>query len=210
MTFDGDLKDLMKRTAADSPDPCAMLATIQKATTRRQRRMQLAMVVGVAAAVTTIVLGATAIRHSASPSEVPVAAAPITPGPIASTVGPESALTTTVNPALVGSSARCYATADVGRSDNYFSITIGGDGSNPVAAGPLALELCSKSWRGGTLSTDPPYKIDNPAEKANLPIPKLVACILPADNSDEGVEEVAILPGSAKTCENLGLSAFSG
>ncbi len=112
---------------------------------------------------------------------------------------------------VTSSSARCYATADVRRSDNYFSISIGGaDGSNPVAAGPHALQLCSDRWREGILSTNPPYKIDSPPDNANLPVPELVACILPADNSDEGVEEVAILPGSVGTCSELGLSVFPG
>ncbi len=183
-----------------------------------------------AAAVAAISIGAT-LQRSTAPSDITVAAAPgessqsesigtlgiqpatggeEPPSPASSALGSTST-TVTANPAVTGSSARCDATDDVGRSDNYLSITIGGkDGSEPVAAGPLARQICSDSWRQGVLSTEAPCKVDHPDENQTLPVPELVACVLPADNSDEGVEEVAILPGSSDTCEKQGLVAFPG
>lgn len=229
MTFEDDLKSAMREVEQDSPAPSAVAATVREATTKRERHRRIAAVVGVAAAVAAIAVGTT-IQRGGGPSVVPAAAAPAssnessslssasaalssaTVSELPATTASGTALTTvTADPSIIGSSARCYATADVGRMDNYFSITIsGGDNADPVAAGPRARDLCSNSWREGTLSTQAPYKIDNPPENATFSVPPLAACVLPADMSDEGVEEVAIIPGDENTCPRLALSTFPG
>ncbi len=109
---------------------------------------------------------------------------------------------------MSASSARCYATAEL-RTDNYVPFSLG-DKTGPEPAGPVALEVCRQNWVRGTLSGTEPFTHSASDASGNLAVPGLVACVLPAQMSDENAPEVAVFPGTDSTCGKLGLPVYVG
>src|SRR5664279_2778227 len=201
MNIDNELSDAMHNLASDSPAEAEVAATVRARINRRHtfRRTALATVAAVAA-VAAIVTTASLLRSPAQPDQIQAAS---TPEILSSSAPVTTPPTTTGNPAVTGTSARCYTTADIGRTDNHLAISF------DVPAGPVALEICQQQWEEGTLSSTAPFIADSPAASGQS-APNLVACVLPADISDEGTEEVAVFPGSDDTCAQLNLPRYTG
>ena len=219
MIIDDELGDAMRNLAFDSPTESEIAATVRARINRRHNKYRRTMLTTLAAvaAVAAIVTIASLLRSTAQSDNIQPGSTPppIQAGSVSASVsalpGQASSApvttppTTTANPAVTGSSARCYTTADIGRTDNHLAISVGG-----APAGPLALEICQQNWEKGTLSTTAPFIVDNPVASIGQSTPTLIACVLPADMSDEGTEEVAVFPGSDDTCTRLNLPRFTG
>lgn len=110
----------------------------------------------------------------------------------------------TSKPASVVNEVRCYTEADTAGfySSAVLATTHGALGD----AAEDAVGNCAELWRIGLLSLGPadaqkppvPHDPKQAAEPAEHIVPSLTACVL-----DEGV--AAVFPGSAGTCERLGL-----
>lgn len=97
--------------------------------------------------------------------------------------------------------AHCYTTADLSRSDNHndFGVAVAADDPNAAGdAAAQAMDICSNQWAVGRFRTAPPTFPHYDFGPATHPVPALTVCVL-----DHG--EVAIFPGTAKTCIALGL-----
>lgn len=99
--------------------------------------------------------------------------------------------------------AYCFTTTDLGDPSNRVAVAVATppDGGLPSLgdAATGALDICSGGWLQGRLSaTDPKVLLDPKPPPWNYPIPPLVVCVLPSG-------EVGVFPGSAATCERLGL-----
>jgi len=225
MITDDELSDGMRNLASDSPAEAEVAATVRARINgnHKVQRTVLASVAAVAAVaviVTTASLlrspaqhdqiqpvsppqvGASSAPVSASAPAIPTSSAPATTPP-ASNAPATTPLTSTADPAVTGFSARCYTTADLNRTDNHLAVSL----NAPV--GPHAMEICQQNWENGTLFAAAPFIRDQPAGPGQS-VPDLVACVLPADMSDEGTEEVAIFPGSDDTCGKLNLPRYTG
>jgi hypothetical protein len=97
--------------------------------------------------------------------------------------------------------AHCYTTTELGRSDNHNDFGVAVSAGDPHATGDAAaqaMDICSNQWAIGRFSTTTPTFPDYASGPATHPVPVLTACVL-----DNG--EVAIFPGTPKTCISLGL-----
>lgn len=215
MTIDNDLGDAMRSLASDSPAEVAVAATVRGRISRRHKVRRTALATAAAVAVVAAIVTTTSLLRSPAPSdEIRVVSPPqiqasTAPASVSSSPVPASSgaaatsPTTTADPAVTGFSARCYTTADTGRTDNHLAISL------DVPMGPHAVELCQQNWAEGTLSSTAPFIRDQPLGPGQS-VPNLVACVLPADMSDEGTEEVAVFPGTDDTCNQLSLPRYSG
>ena len=100
------------------------------------------------------------------------------------------------------STAHCYTTADLGRSDNHNDFGVAVAAGDPRAIGDAAaqaMEICSGQWAIGRFSILTPTFPAYVSGPATHPVPPLVACVL-----DNG--EVGIFPGTSGTCISLGLA----
>lgn len=97
--------------------------------------------------------------------------------------------------------AHCYTTADLDRADNHNNFAVAVSADDPRANGDAAaqaMDICSNQWAVGRFSTTTPTFPDYASGPTTHRVPALTACVL-----DNG--EVAIFPGTAKTCIGLGL-----
>jgi len=231
MNIDEELGAAMRALESDSPDTAAISATIRQRIAKRNRIRRTAVAGSIAATVVLIATTAplliapnhTGVQTGSAPATpLPSYGAPSGPG-IPSTDAPQptdhspdqTAPPTISDPGVSpmsavatvpGSSVRCYATAEL-RTDNYVSLTLG---NGPEPAGPMALEYCRQLWVSGTLSQTEPLKRDPSDASGNPAVPGLVACVLPAQMSDENAPEVAVFPGTGSTCAELNLPVYIG
>jgi len=225
MITDDELGAALRQLESDSPAEADVAATVRARINgnHKVRRTVLASLAAVAA-VAVIVTTASLLRPPGRPEQVqPVSTPPqigVSSAPVsvsASAISSNSAPTTTppassdptntpptstADPAVTGFSARCYTTADLNRTDNHLAVSL------DVPIGPHAMEICQQNWEDGTLSATPPFVRDQPAGPGQS-VPDLVACVLPADMSDEGTEEVAIFPGTDDTCSQINLPSYT-
>ena len=237
MNIDNEISEAMRKLAIDSPAEAEIAATVRNRINRRHtlRRAVLTSAAGVAT-VAVIVTTASLLPSRSQPDQINVVSPPSTlassttmnDSPTPATVGSieESLSPTTVDsvseqlipassapmttpptipavPEVTGFSARCYTTADIGRTDNHLAISL----NAPI--GPHAMGICQQDWEQGTLSSTAPFIRDRPIGPGQS-VPALVTCVLPAELSDEGVEEVAVFPGTDETCGQLNLPQYTG
>jgi hypothetical protein len=216
MIIEDELSDAMRKLASDAPTEAEVAATVRARISGRHHIYRRTMLTSLAAvaAVAVIVTGSSLLRAPAQPDQTQAVSTPqiqASGAPASAGTSPTAASsaetttppTTTANAAVTGFSARCYTTADIGRTDNHLAISL------DIPIGPHAVEICQQSWETGTLSSTAPFIVDNPVA-AGQSVPSLVACVLPVELSDEGTAEVAVFPGSNDTCSQLGLPRYTG
>jgi hypothetical protein len=96
--------------------------------------------------------------------------------------------------------ARCYSDDSYAPGATFHGTTVATPDS-ATATGRVrdALATCASLWRVGALQSGAPVAITNRTARI-YPVPALVGCTLP-----DGA--AAIFPGTADTCESLGLAA---
>ena len=157
MTIDNVLGDAMRTLASDSPAEVAVAATVRGRINRRHRIRRTALATAAAvAAVAAIATTASVLRQPAPSDEIRVVSPPQiqtstalvseSSSPVPATNGQTTRpATSTANPAVTGFSARCYTTADTGRTDNHLAISL------DIPIGPHAVELCQQIEAESTL-----------------------------------------------------------
>jgi hypothetical protein len=106
--------------------------------------------------------------------------------------------------ASVHDSGRCYSMVSTDFGDDFpgSSMSVANQPGQPPADTSRGLvDGCTTLWRGGGLRLGDPQAGDY-SETANLPVPPLVACVLPSG-------EAAVFPGPASTCATLGLAPLA-
>lgn len=97
--------------------------------------------------------------------------------------------------------AYCHATADVDGPHAQFSVAGSADDARPGDSAVAALSICKKEWGTGAVRGQEPYLVRD--VDLNLPptfpVPELMACVLPQG-------QVAVMPGGATVCAQLGLA----
>lgn len=97
--------------------------------------------------------------------------------------------------------ARCFATAELDRDDNFQFMTIAQPPGQPlVDTAAEAVELCRYTWEVGMIGTEEPMsRLFNEEEaKKYHPVPPLVACVLETG-------DVGVFPGPETVCSDLNL-----
>lgn len=213
MNVEDHLRAGMRELADDYPTD--VMLTTQSLIARRQKsRRNIAVIAAVSAVAAIGAIMSLSLHSNTSTTEVGVShetsRPPSAEGSRPSAGAPtESSVTTTVDTDVSGSSAaRCYATADIGRNDNYMAFSTSTK-SGSASAAPSALDYCKRLWDEGTLADAKPYvrpTVSSPGHDT----PHLVACVLSADISDENLPEVAVFPGGEHTCADLNLPRYTG
>lgn len=97
--------------------------------------------------------------------------------------------------------AHCYTTADLDGPRTTFGVAVGPATEGLGDAAAAALNICQMNWRSGAflLSTPEIQQSVDPNGPVIQQAPHLAVCVL-------GSGAVAVFPGSAETCERLGLA----
>jgi hypothetical protein len=116
------------------------------------------------------------------------------------------ALTSSSQPVIDHSTARCYTRADLGSGGSFPGTTVSVATRRPAAGGVAAagevadaLSACAALWRQGFLTLGSPSIATPPPGAADATVPVLVSCTL-----SDGT--AAVFPGDADTCLRLGLA----
>lgn len=96
--------------------------------------------------------------------------------------------------------AYCYASADLDDSPtNRIEFAVDANGKDQGDAATAAPEVCAVYWRSGVFSAGAADPSHVPADGGHQPVPPLTACILKSG-------ALAVFPGDAETCSQLGLA----
>lgn len=229
MMPDEELRDAMLNLESDSPSDAEVAATVRARLNGNHRFRNTALAsVAAAAAVAAIVITTSILRSPTQPNQIQ----PVSPPPSQASSAPVSVSAPQTSPPISSSPtppaisapipageppapdegsqldtgfARCYTTADLNTERNYLGISQNG---GPIS-GPDAIGICQQNWEAGILFATPPYIRDQPAGPGQI-VPDLVACVLPAQVSDNTIDETVVFPGTEQTCAQLGLPQFIG
>lgn len=98
------------------------------------------------------------------------------------------------------STAFCYASPNLDDSgSNRVEFAAAGTPERPGDATSVGLDVCAAYWRSGVFNSNGTVNADQAPTGGSLPVPHLVACVLP-----DG--QVGIFPGNTTTCTGLGLT----
>lgn len=103
-------------------------------------------------------------------------------------------------PATIRNEVRCYSVGQLSNDTRQYTDTAmasspGHPATDGSASAAAAIGACSGLWQSGFIR---PGIIGAPQDQGLHPAPRLVACVL-------GNGEAAVLPGNARTCQDLGL-----